>query len=490
MRLSVQKQVAIAEKLRDSISSESLSSFLSSVTIAASPEPKRFADCAEQWQKELIGPKIPAVEHLAGINAGYSGPMQFMSILARGHDKSSLEGRLATWLLLYSTRLIKGYIVAADLEQGQLILQAMKEEALLNPWYAKKLTFRNDHVIGPAGCVEVLPADSGSAFGLRGNLFICDEFTHWKNNKLWLPVYTGTEKVTPNLLIVLSNAGVLGSWQHDIFKSAQTSPHWKVFYREGHLASWMSQEKIKAKSGALPPFEIDRLFNNKWIDPSAEADYLRAEDIEGCQELSRHLKLKPRFLASHAVNNYVAGVDYGPRRDRTALCILHMDKEKRITVDRLDVWQGGSDAPVSIDRVEKWIDEMHQKFKPVLWVIDPYQMEGTIQGLERRGINVERFAPRGGAGNYQLAQLLRMLVVEARLLWYPGAGDVGTETLSDELRHLRVKRMPYGFRFDHSSAWHDDRAVAISMAALRAQEFPPASANSGPLPELPQSWGR
>ena len=492
--MTLQDQVELAKKLRWDLSAQSLRYFLSSVTIASSPAPARFGEIAEPWQHELIEPKIPAIEHLAGKNPGYSGPLQFMSILARGHDKSSLEGRLATYLLLFSNVQIKGYIFASDADQGQLILQAMEDEAQLTPRYRDQLKFRRDHVLGPSGFIEVLPADSGSAFGLRGNLFVADEFTHWKNDRLWRAVYTGTEKVNPSLVIVLSNAGILDTWQHNIFLEAQSSPAWRVFYREGQLASWMSREKIEEKSKLLPPFERDRLFNNKWIDPAAEADYLRTEEIMLCIELSKHLNLAPRFVASHAVNNYIGSVDYGPRRDRTALCILHQDGEKRVVVDRLDVWQGSPEAPTSIDRVEKWILQQNEKFRPALWVIDPYQMEGSIQDMERRGIPVERFDPRGGAGNYALAQLLRRLIVEGRLVWYPAAGNLSlpdgkTETLMDELRHLRVKKMPYGFRFDHENQKHDDRAVAIAMAALRAEEFP-LQPRVLELPKLPGSFGR
>lgn len=470
-------ELSIARKQLWNACSESLSSYLHNVTIASSPAPSRFGDIAEPWQRELLAPKIPAFEHLMGLRDDYKGPRNLMSILSRGHDKSSLEGRLCNAALLFSKRQIKGYIFASDEDQGKLILQAMEEEARLNPWFYDRLTFRNGVVLGPSGFVEVLPADSGSAYGLRGNLFIADEFTHWKNDRLWRAVVSGKDKVSPNLLVVLSNAGVLDTWQHNVFLEAQANPKkWSLFYREGMLASWIDPEAIADTRKLLPPFEGDRLYGNLWIDPAAEADYLRKEEIAGCIALAAHLRLSPQYFGKPGIQNYVGAIDYGPRRDRTALCIVHLDLMNRVIVDRLDVWQGSPDSPTSIDRVEQWIETQHKKFHPVLWVVDPYQMEGTIQDMERKSIPVERFASRGGAGTYQLAQLLRALVVEARLLWYPGAGDLvlpdgKIESFADELRYLRVKKMPYGFRFDHLAQKHDDRAVAVTMAALRAIEL-------------------
>lgn len=40
------------------------------------------------------------------------------------------------------------------------------------------------------------------------------------------------------------------------------------------------------------------------------------------------------------------------------------------------------------------------------------------------------------------------------------------ESLNDELQRLIIKHTSYGYRFDHTAAFHDDRAVAVGMGAL------------------------
>jgi hypothetical protein len=472
--------IAVAGEIAFRRAKEGLRYYLQSVVINAQPNPRRFGDCAEPWQRELIGPKVGAFEYLAGLRDSYDGPMSFFDVLARGHDKSSLEGRFATWLLLASRRTIHGYIVAADRDQGRLILQAIEDELRLNPWVASRVKVMKDTVTGPAGDVTVLPADAASAYGLRGNFYVCDEVTHWKNQKMWTAIMSGRQKVNPSVLCVLSNAGLEGSWQHEVFRTVQARARWATFYRKGFLAGWVDHAELKNMMELLPPSEADRLYGNLWIDPAAEHNYLRKAEVDACE--TPLLKYRP--VRQAGVDNYIATLDYGPKRDRSVGCVMHMNRGRVAEIDRMDVWQGRQfdtkEVPVQV--IEDWIDTVQRNFNPRLWVADPYQMLGTIQKMEARGLRVERYAARGGAGNFEMAQALRSEVVAGRLAWYPGCGTIEAvdrvtgqvveETLNTELRKLVVKKMPYGYRFDHERQMHDDRAVAIAMGLVRIADFP------------------
>lgn len=446
--------------------------FLDRITIDARG-PKRFGLCADQWQRDLVSPMIPAINDLAGIKTGYVGPRQFMQILARGHNKSSLEAWIAAFLLVFSARPIKGYILAADRDQGRLVLQALEDLLALNEWLAQFVKVTKNVITGPAGFIEVLPCDAGSMMGLRGNFFIADEFVHWKNQKAWTAMVTGLAKVEPCVFVAISNAGLIDSWQHASFLAALSKPdEWVVFHRSGTLASWLNRKKLDDDRLHVPPSEAKRLFDNEWIDPAEEHDYLRRHEVQSCADLGEALGLVYRPRRQVGVANYVAAIDYGPRRDRTALVVLHLSRDKVVIIDRFDVWQGSSGKPIQISAVEDWVRDVRSRFNPRVFVLDPYQLEGTIQWMQREGIPVETFNSRGGAGNYEMAQHLRAIVVERRLAWYPGAGALGDDTLVDELSGLRVRKMPYGYRFDHENQKHDDRAVAIGMASLRARSFP------------------
>lgn len=467
--MSIEKTV-ISWALALAYARRSLAYFLDAIVIDAG-EPRRFGECADPWQRELVGPMIPAIDDLAGLTEGYRGPRRFMHILARGHNKSSLEAWIAAFLLIASKRPVKGYVLAADRDQGRLVLQALEDLLRLNPWIAEHVHVTKSVITGPAGFIEVLPCDARSMMGLRGNFYIADEFVHWKNQDAWTSMVTGLGKVKPTVFVAISNAGLLDSWQHNAFLEANKNPRvWRVFHRPGTLASWLSKEAIEEDKLLVPPSEAKRLYENEWIDAAEEHDYLRRSEVDACEALGEALGLLYRPRKQVGVSNYVAAIDYGPRRDRTALVVLH-EERKHVLIDRLDVWQGSQGKPIQVSAVEDWIKDVHRRFSPRVFVVDPFQMEGTIQWMDREGIPVEAYRCRGGAGNYEMAQHLRALVVERRLAWYPGAGDLQGETLADELVGLRVKRMNYGYRFDHENQKHDDRAVAIGMAALRARAF-------------------
>ncbi len=468
------EKVELAEWLAQEYSKRSLAYFLDQIVINASPEPRRFGACADAWQRELVAPMVPAIDDLAGLTRGYRGPRRFMQILARGHNKSSLEAWIAAFLLIASKRRIKGYILATDSDQGRLILEAMGDLIAMNDWIAKALDVTKNVITGPAGFIQVLSCDAASAMGLRGNFYIADEFVHWKRQKEWNALVTGLGKVRPTVFVAISNAGLIDSWQHTAYREAVANPRtWTVFQRPGTLATWLDPETIEEDRRLIPPSEARRLYDNEWIDPAEEHDYLRRSETGACAALGEALGLVYRPRKQYGVDNYVAAIDYGPKRDRTALVVMHQNTTRKLVIDRLDVWEGKSreGGTVLVRDVEDWVRTIQAKFAPRVFVVDPYQMEGTIQWMQREGIPVEPFKCRGGAGNYELAQQLRALIVSQRLAWYPGAGTIGTETLEDELVGLRVKKMTYGFRFDHENQKHDDRAVAIGMAALKAVGF-------------------
>lgn len=468
--MDLRKKVTEAAELTDLYASKGLAYYLNSVVIACEPEPKRFGVAAEPWQRDLIiKPKLPAIEWLAGLRPDYQGPVSFLDILPRGHDKSSFEGRIASWLLVYSRRPITGYLVAADKEQADLILQAMKDEAKLNPWLNKKLDFIKNKVTGPGGVLEALPADDAGAYGYRGNLLIFDEFTHWKNDRMWKAVMSGRHK-KDSLAIVISNAGVLDTWQDEIRKTVRHRPKWHVFEAPEYqqLASWMTKDRVDDTRAILPPSEARRVLDNVWIDAVEDADYLRRSEVQRCVD-----QFMTRTKVPDAKYQYVLSWDYGRVNDRSVGVVAHLDEHGTCIVDVMDVFAGSHERPVTIETVEQWLDDQIALFRPTVLVFDPYQMEGTIQKHEKAGRKIVRFTGRAGTANMELAMVLRTRIVNRTLVWAPGTGDlVGGDSLETELAGLRVKRMSYGFRFDHENNKHDDRAVALGMAALYVSEYP------------------
>lgn len=464
----------------------SFSGFLSQVVIDSRPDPKRFDLIADPWQWDMAHQYQAALEDIAGVRPGYLGPRSFWQGMPRGHDKTSAIARAACWVLAFSKRPISGIVAAADEDQAGFIIDAMKATVSLNPWLAEVVVGAKK-AVGPGGKVQVITADAPSAFGATNDLFILDELTHWKKRDLWNAIWSGRIKRPNAVAIVITNAGILRTWQDEVHQEAQRrhGKDWSVFDLPPRQkwSSWMRQADWDGLRSFLTKGEAKRVLDNEWIDMNEDSGWVTYAEAKACEDDSIPLFVPKREKGKL----YKAGIDYGPKKDRTALCVLHAEGVKDagstldyIQIDRLDVWQGSAENRIKIIDVERWIDEMIELFNCDL-VVDPYQMEGTIQKYEHRR-KVTRFEPRGGKANYELAECLRHLVVNRKLRYHPSAGTLskpggGVECLTDELSQLVVKPTQYGYRIEHhllranqppQFVCHDDRAVALGMPALEA----------------------
>jgi hypothetical protein len=501
------RAIAVHHAMADAESAGSLTDYLSRVVIESVP-PCAFGDVAEPWQWSVYGPIDAALEQVAGVRSDYGGPRAFWRGLPKGHDKTSSIARRLNWLLAYARRPLNLYCVAADADQAGLITQAMAAERRLNPWLAARTGKGQSVVRGPGGFLQVLAADAGSNQGLKPDVVVADELTVWERKagyELWTAILSGMEKRPNSVLIVISNAGVKFSWQHHTFLKARDDPDWDVYEspERVQLASWMTPERIDKLREKMLPSEGRRLFDNVWIDPGEESGYLTRADAQLCESRGAALGLTYRTRGERG-KRYWASIDYGPKRDRTALAVCHPEEGGLVVLDRLDVWQWRPYDPdnqgqpeIRIARIREWLEEVDEGFGRPDLVLDPYQLLELAQDERRRRI-VETFEARGGKNTYRLCECFRDLVVNGKLAWYPGAGTLlvngHPETFVDEVAALVFKQMSYGYRFDHESGFHDDRAVAVGMAALMCVEHaqpawtPPLPIEkAGPTPHWEQS---
>jgi len=492
LRADLISKIEKRHKVVDQIASTGLLPYLNQLVIDVDPQPRLFRDVADPWQWSLRQKYCTAIENVCGIkwapdfvpvvgeiNKGkYLGPRNYWFTMPRGHSKTTMLAEDLNWVLAYSKRPLVMYAAAADKDQAGLLLEAMQKEAQLNPWLAKRLNFRSYHVTGTSGSkLTVVSSDAASSFGQRPDLVVLDELTHWAKRDLWDVINSGLEKRRSSVLLVITNAGILGSWQHSIVKRAKTSPNWFVYEVPTftHLASWMSKEAIAERRKDLLPQMARRVYDNAWLDPSESCGWVSRAEAQACEDLGAELNLRPRKFGKPEYQ-YFGAVDYGPSRDRTAMVLMHREPcdgpgGERIIIDRLDVLQGKKTKHVPIADVEAWLDEVRKDFNIALMTFDQYQLEGTIQRYSRL-MPVEVFTYRGGKTNFELAQTLRNYVVDQRIVWPPGIGDVlfdgKIHTLVDEFTEVSIKEQATGggYRITNPPGTHDDRVVTIGMALL------------------------
>ncbi|CAM6002959.1 unnamed protein product [Sphagnum balticum] len=248
----------------------------------------------------------------------------------------------------------------------------------------------------------------------------------------------------------------------------------------------MDNKKIADASSGMMPGERDRLYKNRWVDPGEEHGYLTYEECLKCRDLT----LTERTYGERFCQ-YYAIIDYGGVNDRCSLCIMHLQYgSTSAIVDRLDCWQGSHDNRIAIleDRnnnqsrsVQGWIEVVRKNFNLSALIVDPAQMEGLAIYYERIGIRILRFEYRGGKANYRMAQILKTSIQSNVVKWSANAGrlpdtymengrniPIEDTTLEQELSMLITKPTMWGYRFDHESGRHDDRAVVLGMGLLHA----------------------
>jgi hypothetical protein len=143
---------------------------------------------------------------------------------------------------------------------------------------------------------------------------------------------------------------------------------------------------------------------------------------------------------------------------------MHFDRDEgRVVLDDLRVWQGSRAQPVQIAEIEEDLAEVNGRFHRPKFFFDPWQLAGSAQKLRTKGLRVTEFV-FGAANVKRLSENLLGLVKGGTLRLYPDA------ELERELLRLEIRETTYGWRLDHRSGGHSDRAMALAMAALAVRE--------------------
>ncbi|QDU78618.1 Phage Terminase [Polystyrenella longa] len=386
----------------------------------------------------------------------------------RGHSKTSDMAVQIAWILQYAKQNLRGVAAAADRDQAGLILNAIRKLIQLNPQLCRDLVVRKEYVENQltGSRLELISSDVQSSWGILPDFVVCDELCHWEKADLWYSLLSSASKRRHCLLIVLTNAGVGRDWQWEVRENARRHHRWYFASLDGPHASWIQQESLEEQRQLLPLPVYERLWLNRW--QHSDGEFVTLAEAEACRldSLVYCDRGEPQY-------EYIAAIDYAEKRDYTVGIVLHCEGE-RLIVDRMDVVVPSANEPTPVAWVEEWMHEIASSFSVQRFIIDEYQLLGTIQRLENE-YPIQRFEFAGSRGNHELAMLLRQLIVGRRVRWYSGCGQISggerQDDLETELASLLLKQLGRGrIRIDHQSrlGYHDDRAFALGAACLYA----------------------
>lgn len=423
------------------------------------------AATADQWE-----------DAHAILGNGDSRPYHFIT-RARGYSKTTdLAGMVLAAMLVQLPPNSRCYALAADKDQGQLLLDSLRGFLQRTPGLhgvSAVLDLSSYRVLDrrTGSSLDVLAADAAGTYGKRPDFLVIDEVAQWTatpdTKKLILAARTAMGKVRASRMVVLTTAGDPGHWSYKMLEHARRHPLWRVHEIPGP-PPWMDSDRLEEQRSALIDSEYQRLFENRWT--TTEDSLSNIDDLRACVTLDGPLERQ-------SYRHYAIGVDIGLKNDRTVVAVCHkepkserweggdpwtapklVEKGNRIVLDRMGVWQGTRRDPVDLQVVEAWILEAARHYRaPVIF--DPYQAAGMMQRLTREGVRCEEFTFSSSSVG-KLASTVYQLI-RGRSLALPA-----DEELLDEFANVKLREASPGvYRMDHDAGKHDDRVIALALAA-------------------------
>ncbi len=412
---------------------------------------------------------VPAQRADARAILDLDGPLLHYITRPRGMSKTTDLGAVVIAMLLEQLSTAdRGYGFAADRDQARILVDSIAGFVLRTPEIRGALRVDNFVVTNPrtGALFEAMASDESSSWGLQLKFAVLDEFAQWKSTpgprRLWESVFSALPKEHARL-VVLTTAGDPAHWSRAVLDQAKKRPkRWRVAETPGPCP-WIPVEDLEEQRAMLPESAYARLHLNRWT--ATEDRLVLVDDLRACVTLDGPRGRIPGF-------RYAIGVDIGLKHDRTVAAVCSMEERRAgepgvpVSLERMGVWQGTKANPVDLDDVEAWLVTACEEFGHPQVRVDPYQAAQLMRRLSKRGVAVDEFAFTTQSISRLALRLLQLVRDHALAL----PDDV---ELLDELANLRLlEPSPGVYRIDHDPDKHDDRAIALALAASALADGP------------------
>ena len=413
---------------------------------------RRWGEAAQPWQWA----DAAAILDECGV------PYHYLTRPRGGSKTSDVAAAILAVMLVQAPRGARLYALAADRDQGALLLSAMREFISRTRFLQDALEVTAYRVVARDRDVvlEILAADASGTWGLTPYFLAIDEIAQWaqtpRSFELFDALRTATVKRRARL-VVITTAGEPTHFANAVREHARIDPLWRLHEVPGPVP-WLPEELLEEQRRALPESTFRRLHLNQWAE---------SEDRLATVEQLRQLVTHESPLAPRRDTSYVIGLDIGLVNDLTAAALCHREpaedggaRPARVVVDHVQVWSGSRERPVQLMDVRDWLIDTARRYHDVQIVTDPYQAAAMTQELwQTYSIRAhDYFFNQASVG--RLASTL-VLAIRNRALALPN-----DEALLDELARVRLKEpSPNTYRLDHDRGEHDGRAIAIALAA-------------------------
>jgi phage terminase large subunit-like protein len=417
---------------------------------------KRWGEAAQPWQW---------LDAMAILDERGT-PYHFVTRPRGGSKTTDVAAVLVAVMLLQMPDSARLYVLAADRDQGRLLLNAMRGLVTRTAHLRGTLEFSANRVVEPGGDIvlEILASNLSSSWGLIPDFVVLDELAQWpearQSQELYESVRTSLVKRRARF-VVITTAGQPGHFAYSAREHARDDKLWRLHEVPGP-APWNDPDALEEQRRALPESSYRRLYLNEWVETDD-----RLATFEELLALVTHDGTGMPLRGTR----YFFGVDLGVTDDRTAVAIVHIEDasnkeqvfpERHVVVDRVATWMGTPTHPVQLADVRDWLVGEASRYSDVRIVLDSWQSVGMTQELQERGIAAEALHVTAPFKSQVAQEVIRG--IRDRSLELPNDGE-----LLRELARVRVRESSGGLlRIDHDPGEHDDRVMAIGLAMITA----------------------
>ncbi|HVX14374.1 MAG TPA: terminase large subunit [Pirellulales bacterium] len=443
------------------------------------------------WQDQFFRATDAGWQRAIGHKAA-GGFSRAWSVRPRGHSKSTDIGSMVAWALLSAPRErpVKGVVAAADEDQARIVADAVRRIIRANAWLGGYIDVQRGRIINTHTDSEctIIASDAATSYGLLADFIIADELTYWRSRELWDSLFSASAKKPTCFLAVLSNAGIIDSWQHALWLKLQTDPSWFCHSLPGPVASWISPAALAEQARVLLPIVYQRVWLNIWVRGIGDA--ISLDDITASiTQAGPMLGDEPGFY-------FGGGIDLSSKRDHSAVCILAANPHSgRVRLAYCESWKPRADGTVDVIGVQNAVIRCHYRYARCGFLIDP--AEGghlMLQHLRILGITM---AEKSFSSQPNLNQMATSIV--------QGFRDRKIDLYDDpdliaDLGRLNIQDRAFGVKLAaprDKQHGHADRAFALAIALPTALAIAMSGGNGSrePPPLLPNTqsdpdWGR
>ena len=413
-----------------------------------------FDDVMADFQLETFQQIAPS---LLALKNGEKPPCRRVWIeRTKKASKDADIGCMVLWLVAFAQKPFFGQLAAVDSGQADIIKDRISHLLHYNPWLNDRVELIQNKIRSKhkkanqhehMAVVEVIATDAPGAHGAIPDLLVVNELAHIQNWEFVETILTNADGVPDGLVIVATNAGVVGTKSHAMRERVVKDDIWqKHIYSKP--APWHDLTTIQ---DTLPENQFKRLWLGQWT--SGKGDALNEEKIRKCFSLKGPQPYDPK-------KTYLVGLDLGVKHDHSALVILGIDEKQRMI--ETAYWQNWKPNPKEVDlqSVQNTVILKAQEYHTQAVFYDPTEAKLLAQQIQHMIPMIE--FPFKPANLDRMATSLIQVTEDEILKCY----DNSEYLLRRDLGKIQIEQRNYGHRLTatRDETGHADVATAMVIA--------------------------